>query len=57
MKELFRNAGQVPGIITFSSTDYGMKSTRDRLIEEKEVRKKLMKAAEEEEQEGMPQGT
>ena len=57
LKELFRNAGQVPGIITFSSTDYGMKSTRDRLIEEKEVRKKLRKAAEEEEQEGMPQGT
>lgn len=47
LEALYRNAGQKPEIFVFSAMDYGMKSTKDRLIEEKEVRRKLIKAAEE----------
>lgn len=45
LEGLYRNAGQKPDILVFSAMDYGMKATRDRLIEEKEVRSKLIKAA------------
>ena len=45
LEGLYWNAGQKPDILVFSAMDYGMKATRDRLIEEKEVRSKLIKAA------------
>lgn len=47
LEDMYEKAGVKPAVTAFSSVNYGMKATRDRMIENREVRSRLSELARE----------